>query len=642
MPKKSIKKIGKTSIQATKIQRPEAKKKNIKAGEKLFTCLHPSCGQTRKTEQAIQKHAQTHELQICQFESCGKQFSDKWTLERHQRQHILDKNFICNQCSRTYGTIEGLKQHERFVHKEPTYMCKFPDCTKKFATMQRRRDHETVHSTIRNFICEFSECHAKFKSKKALTIHQRLHAITTKEHKCEFQGCSSSFKVLKSLKDHQKVHKQGPNQFHCDYLNCGKSYNTKKDLLRHSISHDESRPFKCAFKDCAASFKLASVLKTHQRIHTGEKPFLCDFPNCAKQFCQLTGLIAHKRIHSGIRDYHCQDCKATFFVKKELNRHQLRRHLKSRQKIFICTRDGCTKKYLDNDSLARHMKVQHSDGKRFCCSICQAKFGYNFALNNHVQKQHLGKCSACLQSGQSEEVAPWIHYKFADERLCLPCAQHKYGSEIAFRTEYWLAYHMQKVFESHPNVVAIYLNKQDPSDDKCSLFRPDIRILTNLGILIILELDEHAHVGYMCKIKDMLSKWNEIQLGKKSGKQRHQVKEDGRISQIITTGDIEKTIVFRLNPDRYVADNGQTLESNQIIDEDGNIMTVDVDEARAWRFSKIESDVRACLDNPYQTHHFIHVVYWFYDGPMRREGFIPVDGDEYRSWVTTVQALAQN
>lgn len=637
MPKTSDENIG-SFIQLTKTKQSETKKKTIKTGKKLL-CPHPSCGQTRRTDKTLQKHIRTHQPQICQFDSCGKQFADKWGLERHQQRHILNKHIICPQCSRSYSTISDLNQHEKVVHQEPSFSCKVQECKKKFATLQRLLDHETVHSTIRNFICEY--CAADFKSENALARHQRLHTITTREYKCDFQGCSSSFKTAKSLKEHQKLHKQGPKQFHCDFLNCGKSFNTKKALREHGIKHDESRPFKCNFKDCALSFKQASVMMAHQRTHTGEKPFLCDFPNCTKQFCQLTGLTAHKRIHFGKRDYHCQNCKATFFEKKDLKRHQFRRHLTGSRKTFGCTHDGCTKKYVDKASLARHLKL-HSVGKCFCCSICQAKFGYNFALNNHIQKQHLGKCSACLLSGQPEETAPWIHYKFADERLCLPCAQHKYGNETAYRTEHWLAYHMQKVFESHPNVVAIYLNKQDPSDGKCTLFRPDIRILTNLGILIILELDEHAHVGYMCKIKDMLSKWNEIQLGQKSGKQRHRVKEDGRLSHIATTGDIEKTIIFRLNPDQYVADDGITLESNQILNELNDVVTVDMDEARAWRFSKLESDVRLCLGTPYETPHFIHVVYWFYDGPMRRESFIPVDGDEYRSWINSVQALAED
>lgn len=55
---------------------------------------------------------------------------------------------------------------------------------------------------------------------------------------------------------------------------------------------------------------------------------------------------------------------------------------------------------------------------------------------------------------------------------------------------------------------------------------------------------------------------------------------------------------------------------------------------RIYRFENCCDDIQSYLDGKWEEDelHFIHVVYWFFNGPERREDFVPVDGEEYKQW----------
>lgn len=255
-------------------------------------------------------------------------------------------------------------------------------------------------------------------------------------------------------------------------------------------------------------------------------------------------------------------------------------------------------------------------------------------MRDHETYYHLGECIDCLKAGHTTATANSIYFRFAEEKLCLVCAQFKYNPEIAYRAEYHLATMIKKRFGNHPNVRSILFDQVDPDPDRCSRRRPDIRILTHTSGDGILECDENGHKPYMCSMKEIQNSWTELQ-ATKSSFVRRRIQEDSRLSEIVTTGTIDKTMVWRLNVDRYCSDEGLILSSKQILHGD-EVVTVDIATARETRFNLVCDEIQTWLDGKLDLvdRPFISVVYFYYDGPLRQESLVPTDGDEYKQWIT--------
>jgi len=175
-------------------------------------------------------------------------------------------------------------------------------------------------------------------------------------------------------------------------------------------------------------------------------------------------------------------------------------------------------------------------------------------------------------------------------------------------------------FSNHADVLTVYLDKQDPDEAGCSRRRPDVRLLTLFGTAIV-ECDEHQHrsSNYACLAADIKAKWSELHLSRVTLSERLRLAEDSRLSEIVNSGTIEPTTVWRWNPDRYRDAAGQVVELSE-----------------ADRLEALGDDIQAWLDQLWTPKHFIQVVYMFYNGQQRQEDFVPIDGDEYRQWRQTL------
>jgi hypothetical protein len=513
-----------------------------------------------------------------------------------------------------------------------TYVCEI--CSKSVSSITNLKEHYLVHSGERPFTCSFNaDCKANFKSKRACQEHERTH-IGERPYICKVEGCNSTFTRRAELRNHTNRHYNN-RPYKCN--ECGKACVQQSALTQHLRTHSGEKPYICDFDFCGLRFSRQHHLTQHKRIHTGEKPYCCTYPECSYRSCRSQDLTVHNRTHYNIRPHVCDfdGCNQACSTKKHLETHK---RVHTNERPYACTFDGCKTSSKTCGTLRAHLRT-HTGERPFRCLVegCGQAFTQSAPLRFHEQRCHFGKCVNCLAQGIPHKEAPWIHFKFTSDKLCLSCAQFKYGHEIAFRTEYQLANHVITLFKGHSEVREIYLNRTVPSACETSRARPDIRILTHRFGTIIIELDENQHRAYLCSVKDIQAKWQELLQGREklTANERRIIAEDSRLSDIFNADDLQQTVVFRLNPDDWTDEEERTFSSTQIPDVSGNPQTVDVIVARDYRFNKVCQDISDILDDKWDFSklHFIHVVYWFFEGPQRRESFVPIDGDEYKEWV---------
>lgn len=137
---------------------------------------------------------------ICDL--CGKLLKNKHCLQVHMKiQHISVKNFKCEHCQESYKSISGLKYHIAQNHSESSgvFKCSLCDFETKQEFLLRR--HLRRHNPDKSYVC--NQCGRSFGSLDSLKSHMYSHA-SDRPFNCD--ACDKTFKSKAKLRSHVRSH----------------------------------------------------------------------------------------------------------------------------------------------------------------------------------------------------------------------------------------------------------------------------------------------------------------------------------------------------------------------------------------------------------------------------------------------------
>lgn len=150
----------------------------------------------------LQDHIKrVHEMELkiqCEHPGCDKKFFNNFEMRAHvANSHSKERNFVCEVCAASYGTMTKLKTHLK-NHGELKHAC--TQCDKTFPTSAKLDEHvKRVHENVRNFSCE--HCGKAYFKKKELDIH-KMAKHTSIKIRCGVEGCSSEFTRRDTYREH--------------------------------------------------------------------------------------------------------------------------------------------------------------------------------------------------------------------------------------------------------------------------------------------------------------------------------------------------------------------------------------------------------------------------------------------------------
>lgn len=234
------------------------------------------CGKEFEDDNLVVIH-----LRIDHFESeYGKDiFRNTWKKRttRHvkrdsdQNKHLFQ--FVCDDCSHRFKTVETLSYHRKTKHDLETIVdgkvippdnemvC--DECGKLCQSRNALANHKSnVHRKLKPYPCDF--CEMSFVTKPLLLLHRRS----------------------KHLKEQAKI-------ITCE--ECGLTFTNMKFLTKHKRTHTDFR-FKC--QHCPRSFRSVSALQGHtDKNHLKVMRHECKF--CGRKFWNTANKAKHvKQKHS--------------------------------------------------------------------------------------------------------------------------------------------------------------------------------------------------------------------------------------------------------------------------------------------------------------------------------------------------------
>ena len=121
-----------------------------------------------------------------------------------------------------------------------------------------------------------------------------------------------------------------------------------------------------------------------------ERNFVCTYEGCDKRFEHKNALVAHIRVHTGEKPFVCEHpgCGKSFAQQSNLTTHK-RTH--TGEKPYKCTWEGCNKSFSHSCVMQRHLAT-HTGKKPYACTWegCGKKFSQQCNLSTHY-RTHTGE-----------------------------------------------------------------------------------------------------------------------------------------------------------------------------------------------------------------------------------------------------------
>ena len=364
---------------------------------------------------------------------CSMNFANRAQLEEHARSvHEKLKPFKCTICDTKFARKCGLVLHNRTIHeKKKPFKCTI--CHSEFACKDYLEKHICAdHDKLKPFKCML--CNSKFASiqwlgRHTIAVHEENSSSqrdTLKRHaELDFDlpnDCQidvlDEVKKPKDQNDILKTQAPSVSENKPKALKCGLVLHTK-------AIHEKKKPFKCTI--CHSEFACKDYLEKHTgAVHEKLKPFKCTHCNskfASKQYLerhywhtiavhvldeakkqkdqndiletqassvsennpkarqkkqQISERTTFKEKKEELIKWKCDFCSATYFNKKDLDRHiTLQLHCKL-----------CKKNFQSKRNLNVHVASVHQGMKPFECSVCNSRFSLKQNMVRHIAFVH--------------------------------------------------------------------------------------------------------------------------------------------------------------------------------------------------------------------------------------------------------------
>ncbi|CAH0697628.1 unnamed protein product [Spodoptera exigua] len=318
---------------------------------------------------------------------CAKHFTCKQLYDKHMERHDQSiGNYECDICKIRTESVDKLVSHLK-CHTN-RYKCR--ECGLVRACRTTILDHfSAYHSEGVFYICPY--CSKTFKRQACLRKHVSGHRSRARVH-CVH--CQRSYKDADGLRAHMLLKhakeisaREVSKKYVCQ--ECGTAFKTPSHLKTHGLKHTDSRNYYCV--ECDKSFKSAATLKTHLQTtakHTKyiELPLKCQ--HCDKRFAIRRDLERHtNRIHLKLKPFSCDKCDKNYVNSWSLKQHQMLIHEGYKRPLaFPCSM--CDKVFDRKQVLKAHLRT-HTGERPYQCSKCPAQFSQSSILRTHVRLIHL-------------------------------------------------------------------------------------------------------------------------------------------------------------------------------------------------------------------------------------------------------------
>ncbi|EFX79479.1 hypothetical protein DAPPUDRAFT_6281, partial [Daphnia pulex] len=166
--------------------------------------------------------------------TCGKLFSRPQDLKRHLRTHNKTSAYLCEECGKSYRSLDGLSYHKALNHRETNdssaeSLLKCSKCNKSFTNQIQLNVHlkNSHHRAKSVYTCEICIPTAIFERKDVFKNHVALHE-RVKPFACRI--CDKNFSSRSNLQSHARTH-DASVALQCP--NCSKKFSSKKKLDSH-------------------------------------------------------------------------------------------------------------------------------------------------------------------------------------------------------------------------------------------------------------------------------------------------------------------------------------------------------------------------------------------------------------------------